>query len=210
MAKYVTKVRTESGDLQIDYNALANLPETDKTLTKADEFADAKVTGDRLNQLDEDLNQLNEDLKELDETVIKSINGLTPEDDGNLALKPEDIGAVSASDPYVGTIGGIYGEIGLGDGLGVDTENNSIVNTGVLSVATGVNNGTINVNTNGTEAEVPVAGLKRAAYTDGLQYSTTGTTSDLKYPTSGKLEYVVTAKFELDVEEQVLRITMAQ
>lgn len=27
MAKYVTKVRTEDGDLQIDYNALANLPD---------------------------------------------------------------------------------------------------------------------------------------------------------------------------------------
>ena len=203
MADYVTKVRTERGDLQIDYEALANLPKSDTTLAQSGAFADAKVTGDRLNQLAEDL-------KELDESVIKSINGLTPDDEGDLTLTPEDIGAVSASDPYVGTIGGLYGDIELGNGLGINEESNSIVNTGVLSVGTGVNNGTINVNTNGTEAEVPVAGLKRAAYTDGLQYSTTGTTTDLKYPTSGKLEYVVTAKFELDVEEQVLRITMAQ
>jgi hypothetical protein len=27
MAQYITKIRTESGDLQIDYNALANLPD---------------------------------------------------------------------------------------------------------------------------------------------------------------------------------------
>lgn len=26
MAQYITKVRTENGDMQIDYNALANLP----------------------------------------------------------------------------------------------------------------------------------------------------------------------------------------
>ena len=26
MAQYITKIRTENGDLQIDYNALANLP----------------------------------------------------------------------------------------------------------------------------------------------------------------------------------------
>jgi len=203
MADYVTRVRTEKGDLQIDYNALANLPESDTSLTKSGEFADAKVTGDKISKLAEDL-------RILDESAIKSINDLTPGDDGNLVLTPEDIGAVSASDPYVGTIGGLYGDIELGDGLGVDKESNSIINTGVLSVVTGVNNGTISVNTNGKDAEVPVAGLKRAAYTDGLQYSTTGNTDDLKHPTSGKLEYVVTAKFELDVEEQVLRITMAQ
>lgn len=33
MAKYVTKIRTESGDKQIDYNALANLPNLEHTHT---------------------------------------------------------------------------------------------------------------------------------------------------------------------------------
>lgn len=50
MADYVTKIRTESGDKQIDYEALANLPQSDATLTKSGEFADAKVVGDALKQ----------------------------------------------------------------------------------------------------------------------------------------------------------------
>ena len=48
MADYVTKIRTEDGDKQIDYEALANLPQSDATLTKSGAFADAKVVGDTL------------------------------------------------------------------------------------------------------------------------------------------------------------------
>lgn len=48
MADYVTKIRTESGDKQIDYEALANLPQPDTTLTKSGEFADAKAVGDAI------------------------------------------------------------------------------------------------------------------------------------------------------------------
>lgn len=48
MADYVTKVRTERGDLQIDYEALANLPKSDTTLTQSGAFADAQVTGDKI------------------------------------------------------------------------------------------------------------------------------------------------------------------
>lgn len=50
MVDYAKKIRTEIGDLQIDYNALANLPQSDITLTKSGEFADAKVVGDILKQ----------------------------------------------------------------------------------------------------------------------------------------------------------------
>jgi hypothetical protein len=50
MADYVTKIRTEAGDKQIDYEALANLPQSDATLTKSGEFADAKSVGDALKQ----------------------------------------------------------------------------------------------------------------------------------------------------------------
>lgn len=48
MADYVTKIRTEDGDKQIDYEALANLPQADTTLTKSGEFADAKAVGDAI------------------------------------------------------------------------------------------------------------------------------------------------------------------
>lgn len=50
MADYVTKIRTEDGDKQIDYEALANLPQSDVTLAKSGEFADAKAVGDALKQ----------------------------------------------------------------------------------------------------------------------------------------------------------------
>ena len=48
MADYVTKIRTEDGDKRIDYNALANLPKADATLTYSGSFADAKAVGDAL------------------------------------------------------------------------------------------------------------------------------------------------------------------
>jgi hypothetical protein len=48
MAEYVTKIRTESGDKQIDYNALANKPEFDVTLSKSGKIADSKATGDAI------------------------------------------------------------------------------------------------------------------------------------------------------------------
>lgn len=53
MDQYITKVKTDVGDLQIDYNALANLPKSDVTLTQDEAFADAKATGDAIKQLSE-------------------------------------------------------------------------------------------------------------------------------------------------------------
>lgn len=45
MAQYITKIRTESGDMQIDYNALANLPDLKHTHTPSSiGAADAKHT----------------------------------------------------------------------------------------------------------------------------------------------------------------------
>lgn len=45
---YVIKIRTNDGDKQIDYAALANLPKFDSTLTEAGSIADAKAVGDAL------------------------------------------------------------------------------------------------------------------------------------------------------------------
>lgn len=47
---YVTKINTNQGVKKIDYNALANLPESDATLTKSGGFADAKAVGDALDK----------------------------------------------------------------------------------------------------------------------------------------------------------------
>lgn len=59
MADYIKKIRTENGDLQIDYGALANLPQSDTTLTKSGSFADAKETGSRISSLTADMQTMN-------------------------------------------------------------------------------------------------------------------------------------------------------
>ena len=51
MSNLIKKIRTQSGDVQIDYESLANLPVPDKTLTQEGKAADAKEVGDRLGQL---------------------------------------------------------------------------------------------------------------------------------------------------------------
>lgn len=51
MSNFIKKIRTQSGDVQIDYEALANRPTSDKTLTQEGSFADAKEVGDRLSSL---------------------------------------------------------------------------------------------------------------------------------------------------------------
>lgn len=175
---YVREISTDKGPKKIDYNALANKPNPDATLTQSGAFADAKVTGDKINatktQLSEQIAQTSEALAELDASVIKSINNLTPGDDGSITLTPESIGAVDASDSsqFVGGIGGLTGDINMGAGLAVDEDSGSIINTGVRSVATGGSNGTISVNTGGSTADVAVQGLGSAAYTDSSTYVT--------------------------------------
>jgi hypothetical protein len=56
-------------------------------------------------------------------------------------------------------------------GNGISIDGMTITNAGVRSVSTGINNGTVKVNTNGTEAEVAVAGLKSLAYKDNVAAS---------------------------------------
>ena len=64
MADYIKKMRTENGDLQIDYEALANLPQSDTTLTKSGSFADAKETGSRISSLTADIQTMNNSVTE--------------------------------------------------------------------------------------------------------------------------------------------------
>lgn len=52
----IKKIRTNEGDLQIDYNALANKPTTDTTLTVSGQAADAKAVTDALNNISDDIN----------------------------------------------------------------------------------------------------------------------------------------------------------
>ena len=61
-------------------------------------------------------------------------------------------------------------------GTGLSLSGTTFSNSGVRSVASGATNGTIKVNTGGTEAEVAVAGLGSAAYTASSAYATSGHT----------------------------------
>lgn len=59
-------------------------------------------------------------------------------------------------------------------GAGLSWTNNLLVNSGVRTISSGTNNGTISVNTNGTNTEVEIKGLGTAAYTDSTAYDVAG------------------------------------
>jgi hypothetical protein len=95
MADYVTKLRTEDGDKQIDYLALANLPIIDATLSKQGALADAKAVGDSIqninkemtNVVQNELKNVNAELEKLvghtHDVVTSSSDGLMSADDKN-------------------------------------------------------------------------------------------------------------------------------
>ena len=158
MANYVTRIRTEDGDLQIDYNALANLPNipssivVDDTLTQSGACADAKATGDKISDLTQDISDLSQEVADLGDSIeivgsscIKSINKQLPDSIGDLTLTGSN---------------------------GVSVSGTTITNSGVRTIGTGTSNGTISVNTNGTTSNVAVKGLGSAAYTSSTVYVT--------------------------------------
>ena len=99
MADYIKKIKTKTGDKQIDYTALANLPVSDKTLSKTGEFADAAETGkikEKASQLEKEaLNlktetaKLKEDIGNKAPAIIKKASGKTIiiNDSSNLPIK---------------------------------------------------------------------------------------------------------------------------
>ena len=93
MADYVKRIRTESGDLQIDYESLANLPKSDTTLSQSGKFADAKATGDKIDQVSQ---KLTTDVGNLSTKV------------NNLTYK--DVGALP--DTYIPPVTSVNGETG--------------------------------------------------------------------------------------------------
>lgn len=61
MSDYIKKIRTTTGDKQIDYTALANLPDltVDSTLSRSGKAADAKVIGDKIKAIETQLDSSN-------------------------------------------------------------------------------------------------------------------------------------------------------
>lgn len=65
METYVTKIRTERGDIQIDYNALANLPKSDTNLSESGKFADSKVVGEKIQQINDDIKVISDNVQNI-------------------------------------------------------------------------------------------------------------------------------------------------
>lgn len=82
MADLIKKIRTDAGDLQIDYTALANLPDLSVYATKTS----VDETKALITKVETEMS-----------TTVKSIAGVVPDDDGNLIITPENIGAVNTS-----------------------------------------------------------------------------------------------------------------
>lgn len=97
MAEYITKIRTESGDLLVDYNSLANLPQPDTTLAKSGSFADAKSVGDKIKSINERIAEIaaGDALSDI------TINGKKLSD--NPVLIASDVGAAATEHSHSAT-----------------------------------------------------------------------------------------------------------
>lgn len=55
MAGGILKIRTDKGDVPIEYSGIAGIPVSDKTLSVDGDFADAKTVGDKFKAVNTDL-----------------------------------------------------------------------------------------------------------------------------------------------------------
>ena len=114
MAEQTIKaIRTQAGDLRIDYTALANAPTTDATLSQSGSFADAKAVGDKINNINNNLNN-----NFVSKTTTINGKPLT----GNITLTSADLGTSAtghehdASNITSGTLAIERGGTGAGNG----------------------------------------------------------------------------------------------
>lgn len=84
--QYIKKIRTDAGDLQIDYTALANLPDLSVYATKKS-VDDAKAL----------ITKVENEMSTLDDAAVKSIANIQPDSNGNVVITPENIGALNTN-----------------------------------------------------------------------------------------------------------------
>lgn len=85
--KPITGFRTQAGDAQYDFEALANRPIPDTTLRVSGTYPDSKSVGDKISKIETQINGI-------------TING-KPLADGKITLSPSDIGAPATSHKHV-------------------------------------------------------------------------------------------------------------
>ena len=139
MSQYVTKIRTESGDLQIDYNALANLPKSDDSLTQSGRFADAKATGDTIDAVQDRMQELVGNTP-VSEQIAEQINLIKTD---MLTIDITDIERGEANLINADTVGGILpSDFALGSEL--DAYKNDVSNSYLLKTETATNSEKLN------------------------------------------------------------------
>lgn len=175
MVPNVTRIRTEAGEAQIDYLSLANLPKPDATLSQEGSFADAKATGDMIEQVNTDIESLSGRIDDLDDDVVKSINGVIPDENGNVEL---DI-----SHPIT-SVNGQTGDVKL---VATDVEALPISGgelTGELSAplinATLIQENSVALENKYAQVFKYTATLATASWSDSAPYSQTVTVTGLK------------------------------
>ena len=63
--KFLTAIRTTEGNLSFDYKSLENLPKSDSTLSKPNEFADAQAVGNKIRELNTQIKKINNQLENM-------------------------------------------------------------------------------------------------------------------------------------------------
>ena len=86
MDNLIKKIRTDAGDLQIDYESLANLPDLSVYATKKS-VDDAKAL----------ITKVENEMSTLDDAAVKSIANIQPDSNGNVVITPENIGALNTN-----------------------------------------------------------------------------------------------------------------
>lgn len=84
MDNLIKKIRTDVGDLQIDYTALANLPDLSIYATEKS-VNDAKAL----------ITKIENDMSALNNATSKLIENIKPDSNGNIVITPESIGALN-------------------------------------------------------------------------------------------------------------------
>ena len=94
---YVTRIRTEFGDKQIDYRALAEKPEFDDTLQLSGHIADAKATGDAIRAVSEniasDVETFRDEINTSIESLSSNINALDEKIDTSVSTLESEMSA---------------------------------------------------------------------------------------------------------------------
>ena len=73
---YITRIKTKTGDKQIDYKSLANLPKEikiDSGLEKEGQAADSKAVGDASKELKNEINEISQ-THEIEIASVDEIN----------------------------------------------------------------------------------------------------------------------------------------